>query len=174
MKNIIPRRAQRGAVFVEAIVVLSFFVLCFLGVVFFREVYVAKLRVQRLARASAMAHAMGACSVDPKAGLEKDLPNPPAEARAPGTPLDLGASGKAKEALDAIGRTQGGAPLAENTAISVNTTATAITRKDVLSQKQGFETDVASSSFVTCMDPVSDGDVGDILPRMESIIESFF
>ncbi|MBF5066787.1 hypothetical protein G6O45_26600, partial [Salmonella enterica subsp. enterica serovar Istanbul] len=74
MNKRVPRKARRGAVFVETIVVLSFFTLCFLGVVYFRELYLGKLHVQRLARASALSHAMRACAGDVAAGLEDDVP----------------------------------------------------------------------------------------------------
>jgi len=173
MKRKSFRAAQRGAVFVESIVVLSFFILCFLGVLYFREVYLAKLRVQRLARASAMAHAMGACNVDAKAGIEKDLPNPPAREGEPLTRPDIKAEGKAKEAIDDLSSSKGGPPLAEITKITVVTKASATTRQDQQAQETGFRSDVGSASFVTCMDPVSDEDVIAIVPRMQSIIESF-
>ena len=164
------RRARRGAVLVESIVVISFFTLCFLGVVYFREVYVAKLQVQRLARASAMAHAMSACKADPKTGLEKDLPAPPVEGRTPLGSPDSKASGKAAEALK---QAQSGAPLAEIGEITLTTSASATTRTDQQAKEQGFRSNVGSTSFVTCMDPVSTDGVEEVLPRLKSIAESF-
>lgn len=182
MKKLVSRRAQRGAVFVEAIIVVSFFTLCFLGVVYFREVYLAKMRVQRLARASAMAHAMGACDGDPKAGLEKDLPKdspvqPPPENGKEGLPLEFPPgenAQKAKDILGGFGRTQGGTPLEKVTVVTLKTSASATTKKDELSQKQGFESEVASNSFVTCMDPARGGGVEEVLPRLGEILESIF
>jgi hypothetical protein len=183
MKKKIPsRQAQRGAIFVEAVVVVSFFTLCFLGVVFFRELYLSKLRVQRVARASAMAHAMSACKADPQTGLEKDLPGPPVQKKAPGsgTPVDLEAPGsnkgsrKADDALRALGSSRSGGLLDEITVVRLETSASATTRKDALSPKQGFESAVSSESFVTCMDPVSDDQFGDIVPRVLDVFGSIF
>src|SRR5687768_8991176 len=68
------RIATRGAVFVEAIAVVSFFIIAFLGIVYFRDLYLEKLRVQRMARAAAMMYAMGACASDPNAAIAADLP----------------------------------------------------------------------------------------------------
>lgn len=180
MKKLISRRAQRGAVFVEAIIVVSFFTLCFLGVLYFREVYLAKLRVQRLARASAMAHAMGSCDVDAKAGLDKDLGTvAPGQTPGDGTPLPLDfppgeGAGKAKDVLSGFSRTQGGTPLDKTTKITLTTTAAATTKKDQAPQREGFQSEVASASFVTCMDPASGGGVGDVIPRLADILKSFF
>lgn len=172
------RKSQRGAVFVEAIIVISFFTLCFLGVVYFRELYLGKLHVQRVARASAMAHAMGACRVDPKAGLEADLPaNPPKPAEQktdPGHPPDFGnPTGEAKDALDSFDRSKGGAPLDEVTEITVTTSAEAITNKGKPSQK-GFRSEVGSTSSVTCTDPVSDESFEQLFPKIGDIFGTFF
>jgi len=161
---------QRGAIFVESIIVISFFTLCFLGVMYFRELYVAKISAQRLARASAMAHAMGACKVDATAGLEKDLANaPPSQGTDTSTP-DPGpippmTPGKAAEAVD-LSRSEGGPPLFKVTKVSLKTTASATTQKDSLSQREGFHSDVGSTSFVSCIDPVAEGGAEEIVPRV--------
>jgi len=63
-----PRR-RRGSVLVEAVAVISVFVLFFGGIVYFGKLYVEHLTVARLARATAMAHAVGACKGDPAARL---------------------------------------------------------------------------------------------------------
>jgi Flp pilus assembly protein TadG len=173
------RRTQRGAIFVEAIIVISFFTLCFLGVLYFRELYVAKMQVQRLARASAMAHAMSACKADARAGLEQDLPAPPTQTTAPGTgrsaEIEVPGGGKgarkANDAINALGRSSA---LDRVTVVTLNTTASATTQKDPLSPKQGFESEVSSESFVSCMDPVSDEQFGQILPHVLDVFGSIF
>lgn len=178
MKKLVNRSAQRGAVFVESIVVISFFTLCFLGVLYFRELYLAKLRVQRLARASAMSHAMGACERDPAAGLEKDLPARPVEkGREPGESRDIDTHGDktAGDALAKFDRAKTGTPLDEITKITLTTSASATTRKDQASKEEGFRSDaVSSTSFVTCGDPVADGQYEEIFPHIESLFDSFF
>lgn len=174
MRSYKSRGARRGAVFVESIVVISFFTMCFIGVVYFRELYLGKMRVQRVARASAMAHAMGACKGDPKAGLEDDLPvhppKPPEESPTPGTSLDLDAPpGRAKKALESFDQSKTGAPLDTITKITITTSAAAGIKANPAAKRDGFESPVDSRSFVTCADPVRDGDFGEIRPHIEDI-----
>jgi hypothetical protein len=161
-------------VFVEAIIVISFFTLCFLGVMYFRELYLGKMRVQRLARASAMGHAMNACKSDPKAGIDTDLPKTPfaPPKQTPGTPFDIDKEGpnKGSDALAKMGRSQGGTPLDVITEITISTTASATTASDPNAKKQGFVSQsVASASFVTCGDEVSDEQYGQIVDEIANL-----
>ncbi len=178
MKQRTSRAARRGAVFVESIIVVVFFTLCFLGVVYFRELYVGKMRVQRFARASAMAHAMNACSGDLKAGLEDDLKNAPAPSGSthddpnPKPPPDRGA--QAQQSLDAFPETKTGTPLDSITVVTLKTSATATTKKDATSPGQEFKSDVTSTSFVTCGDPVRDGSIEQMVPAIGGVFASFF
>ena len=139
MNKVRIRRDQRGAIFVEAIVVISVFTLCFLGVLYFRQLYVGKLAVQRLARTSIKVEA-------PSSELANDVIN----AIISSTSLD------------------------EVTAVSLFATASATTQRDPLSPKQGFESDVSSESFVSCMAPVSDEQFGQIIPHVKAIFGSIF
>jgi len=68
------RSGQRGAMFVEALIVISVFVLFFMAMVYFRDFYRKQIHVGRLARASAIAYSMGACEAkDPTAWVSRDL-----------------------------------------------------------------------------------------------------
>ena len=182
MKNHRSRRAQRGAIFVESIIVISFFTVCFLGVLYFRELYLAKMQVQRLARASAMAHAMSACKADAKAGLENELPRPLTQSKGPGSnmPVGLEVPGSApgaelaNKALKAVGDALGLGALDTITVVTLTTTASATTQKDPASPKQGFESDVSSESFVSCMDPVSDKQFDGIVDHVTDVFTSIF
>jgi len=59
---------------VEAICVISVFILFFLGMVYFESLYRKSLRVYQLARAAAVADAMGGClNPDPLAAIQQDL-----------------------------------------------------------------------------------------------------
>jgi len=169
------RHAQRGAIFVESIIVISVFTLCFLGVLYFRELYLAKMQVQRLARTSAMAHAMSACRADPRAGLEQDLSRAPTQSNKQGSgkPFKVEAPGS-DLANDVINAIVGSTALDKVTVVSLVATASATTQKDPLSPKQGFESDVSSESFVSCMDPVSDDQFGQIIPHVKDILGSIF
>ncbi len=175
MKEARIRRGQRGAVFVEAIVVISVFTLCFLGVLYFRQLYVAKLAVQRLARTSAMAHAMSACKADPRAGLEQDLAHAPTQSKKQGSGTSIKVEAPGSDlANDVINAIISSTSLDEVTAVSLFATASATTQRDPLSPKQGFESDVSSESFVSCMDPVSDDQFGQIIPHVKAIFGSIF
>jgi hypothetical protein len=146
--------------------------------VYFRELYLAKMRVQRVARASAMAHAMGACEVDPRAGLEKDVP-PRFDSNTDPNPkpqtFDTKGKQKADEALGGLDRSKTGTPLDTITKITLTTSASAMTKPDPTGKKQGFSSDdVGSSSFVTCGDKVTDGQYEEILPHITDIFGTFF
>jgi len=179
MKKLRNRRAQRGAIFVEAIVVISVFTLCFLGVLYFRELYVRKMQVERLARSSAMAHAMSACTADARAGLEQDLPRDPVQSKKQGSgrsfKVEAPGSGDGVELANKVINEVIGSLSPDNvTAVSLVTTASATTQKDPLSPREGFESEVSSESFVSCMDPVSDEQYGQIVPRVLGIVGSIF
>lgn len=172
------RARQRGAVFVEAIVVTSFFTVCFLGVIYFHQLYVKRQQTQRVARASALAFATTSCKGDPRVGLEKELPatTPPPVLPAPtgSSPLEAPADKHAADALDKVDRSSGGAPLARTTRITVQGHAAAISQKDPSAPKQGFEADVASTSSVMCMDPVSRDGVEGIFAQVGDLMGDLF
>jgi hypothetical protein len=70
------KRAQRGAIFVEAVVVISAFSLCLLAACYLRNLYVRELGVARLARAAVIAHSMAGCKGElPRDWLGKDIGN---------------------------------------------------------------------------------------------------
>jgi hypothetical protein len=58
---------------VESVIVISTFILFFMGMVFFRSLYEQKLRVMRISRAASVAYAMGACQGDALASVKQDL-----------------------------------------------------------------------------------------------------
>jgi len=68
------RMRERGAVFVEAVVIISFLTLALLGITFFHKLYVQKERSARLAGAAAIAFAMGACNGDATASIKSEMP----------------------------------------------------------------------------------------------------
>jgi len=70
----LERSRKRGATFVEALIVISTFVLFFSAMVYFRDFYRKQIHVQRLARASVLAYSMGSCEAkDPTAWVKADL-----------------------------------------------------------------------------------------------------
>lgn len=62
MKFTCSRRRQRGAVFVESVIVIAVLTLMFAGVVFFQHLYVAKIGAQAAARDRAWQLALDGCN----------------------------------------------------------------------------------------------------------------
>jgi hypothetical protein len=162
------RRRQRGAAFVEAIIIISFFVLAFLALVFFRDLYLKKLLLGRVARASAIAYSMGGCTDNDPAGWAKaDLGN----GNNAGTGLanqqqptrDPRPVTGSQEAQNIVSRLPGTG--SDNSMLnpigSVN-----LGGKVTTQSKAGgaaFKSDVTWSSHVTCGDKVRDGDFKEIV-----------
>lgn len=152
------QRAARGAVMVESIVVISFFVLAFIGVLYFRSLYTHKLEAQRLARAAAMTHAMGACKTDPRGGIARDLGGRGFE-QTPGvgTPFDAqppSGNDKGSEALKNVRESLGDDGLASVTTIRLDQRVGVTSRPD--DPRSGFHANVSSASYVVCGDTVHD------------------
>lgn len=172
------RRARRhsgGAVFVEALVVISVFILFLLGIIFFRELYVKKLNTMRLARAGAIAHAMAACKPDIRSILPVDPSNGPAVTQRSDTmPFeaernrnDPSNSGKM---FDRVAEGRGGTVLNEINEVSLSTSAQATSKPSRFESELGFRGTVTSSSYVSCGDELSTAQY----KEMSSLIGNFF
>jgi len=161
------RRRRRGAVFVEAVIIITSLVLFLMGMMFFRRVYNSKLFVMRAARGATLAYAMGGCKVnEPKAWLDKDKPagasndggqdkssqpttaRPPDDAAAKSIYDDLPQAGSDGNFLNPINK------------------VTLSTPVSVVSQNQRFKGDIGSISFVTCDDEVRNGDFGELVDKV--------
>lgn len=151
------KSSERGAVFVEALIVISVFVVFLLGILYFRDLYLVKIQTQRLSRAGAMAHAMSGCQVDAQTLLQKDLP----ESRSP----KQGASNnpippknttpgqddpEATAMLGEVGGGRGGNFLDPIDSVSLSGSAAATTKSGPLAPEFGFKGNVSSTSYVTC------------------------
>jgi hypothetical protein len=102
------RARARGAVLVEAVIVIPVFIILFAGIVFFGKIYDAKLNMLRLTRQSAWTHAMANCGTagDPATTTEPGNLDPAAEAEDPpggasGQPD--GVAGPLRDALRIVG-----------------------------------------------------------------------
>src|SRR5262249_7016214 len=92
------RRSERGAIFVEATIIVSSFTLLLLSMVFFKNMYIKQITTMRLARATILAHSMQGCpeggdpgawasiDLDPKAGKNLPPPTNNKNVKPPGTP----------------------------------------------------------------------------------------
>lgn len=161
---------------VEAIVVISVFILFFVGMVYFQSLYQKKLRVQELARAAAVAYAMGACSGgNPLAAVQQDLGG----ARDRGSGNQSGGAGQVNTQNQATIGNQGNAPVGNAlanqgligdpmAAIGIQAKAAGTTKNGPTSPRTGFRAKVASNSYVSCGDVQKDGDVRGVLGFVES------
>jgi hypothetical protein len=168
------RRRQRGAILVEAVIVISTLTLGLLGLAFFRDFYIDQIKVSRLARASVIAHSMVGCEQDGREWIGRDLGaftgfNPQqqdqaatgdtAASYAPGADAPP-VAGQLLE--QAPGTTSGGEGL-------LNPISTSGVAGQVRAAANGptggrvFEAVVKSNSFVTCGDEVRKRDVEEVL-----------
>lgn len=162
--KIAARAARRGAILVEAIIVISFFITCFIGVVYFRELYLQKMRVQRLARSASLAHAMGACEADPRAAIDRDIGARRFESTTQsGVPFDaipeipaLPNADKAPAALARARDKNGDSGLDKITVVRLEGDASTSTRAGEDGRREGYSSTPSSTSYVVCADPTPD------------------
>lgn len=165
MRALQPRR-QRGAIFVEAIVVVSVFVICFMGVIYFRTLFVEKLRVQRVARAAALSHAMAACKGAPTGTPELKGAVPRAGGNAKVSDSLRGTTARADSILDVFGQSN---PLNPTTEVGLMTNVSTSTTDD--GRTSGFSATVASTSYVSCADEVTNEQFGAIVDKVTSSLK---
>ncbi len=179
IRNQSPKRSRRhrprGAVFVEALVVISVFILFLLGILFFRELYLKKLSTMRLARAGAMAHAMAACKPDIGAILRDDIPASSKASRRSTTEPLLTERAKAPESkadniFDKMDDGSGGTPLNEVNDVGLSSSASATSKPSPFEAEIGFRGDVTSNSYVSCGDELQTEQYGAIAPFIASQI----
>jgi hypothetical protein len=167
----IRTNAQRGAIFVEAIIIIASFTMMFMGMVFFRMLYVHSTITSRLARGGAIAYAMSGCdSVSPKDWIGTDAkrynvlpPNPPSNDSVPTSETTQAQS--SKEASTATGNIPGLGgknflnPISE---VSDETNVGAGTVGALGGKKTVFQKHLAPKSYETCNDVVRDGDFNEV------------
>lgn len=157
------RSATRGAILVEAIVVIGFFITCFIGGVYFRALYVQKLHAQRLARSAAIAHAMGACASGPRAAIERDIGARRFEGRTEsGIPFDaipiIPALPHGENGPTALARAReknGDSGLDRITVVRLEGDASA-TARGPDGREEGYRSTPSSTSYVVCADETPD------------------
>jgi hypothetical protein len=171
LRLISARRRTRGAVFVEAVIIITSFVLFLMGMMFFRRVYQNKLLAMRAARGATLAHAMGGCKAnEPQAWLQRDKPagagtqraenkrsekttaSPPADASARRVYDSLPEVGQDGSILNPIGNVTLSKPVS-------------VTSKN----KGGFTGNVGSISHASCNDEVRNGDFDEVVGKVTSV-----
>ena len=162
---------------VESIIVISVFILFFVGMVYFKSLYTQKLRVQRLARAAAVAHAMGACEGNALDRIKNDM-----QQSATGT-------GSGKQAGDAKITTptagdKAGAPLGKAldnqgvvgdpiAGVFIQGNAAGNSRQNAWSAPKGFAAKVGSNAYMSCGDDQHDGNPAGFLDFVKGEFKGF-
>jgi hypothetical protein len=173
------RQNERGAVMVEAAIVIATFILFMLGIIFFYTLYVKQIQTMSLARSTVIAYSMAGCppSTDPGAWLARDLNPGTAQSNpAPATNhAPVGAStaaqgsnraGSIMSELPGAGSDEGALnPIAR---LGLSGSAAATTKTGVLSARKGFRHTVGGTSFVSCGDKIRKGDFSDVYQIVKS------
>lgn len=184
----VAKRLQRGAMMVEAVVVISSLIVGLCGVEFFRLFYLRAMTSARLARGGLIAHSMMACEGSTEAWVgQKDLRkftvSTPDATKEParGTPEQSATpsgseSGFVSGLMDKIGGTTG-----DGKGLLVPMTNTRFAGKAGVETKRGgmfsptetvFQANVASRSYVGCGDKVRDGKIKDLIDKFKEDILS--
>jgi hypothetical protein len=169
---------------VEAIVVVAVFILFFVGMMYFENLYHQRIRVQQLARAGAVAYAMDACAdgTDALAILRKDLgslkgggggpPGGGGPATTPAATVPLPTPSKpVGQGGDPLGSAMGsrGFALDKVTQMTLMGEAGAGTQ----GAKPTFRATVSSSSYATCGDKQEKGNAGAVWDFVKGAFGSF-
>jgi hypothetical protein len=166
---------KRGAILVEALIVISLLILGFMGLVFFRAYYTKTLVATRLARGSILVYSMTGCGDSNRpaqwignrdlARLTAAQPNGGSQPAQSGkTPAS--ASGKAGDVLSRLpGLSGDGGGIMNEMTVSDLTGRVRVRTSDgtFSPERTVFDQQVRARSFVSCGEPIRDGDYGDVL-----------
>jgi len=181
------RRATRGAVFVEAVIVIAALTLGLIALCYVRELYVTELGVSRLARASVIAHSMAGCKANlPQDWVARDLANFSSK-----SPTQDPASAPGK---DSAAKVDPANPRARNLVQKAGGTSSdgqgllnPITNSEFFGTarasasagggartKTRFSGQLRAKSYVSCGDEVKDGDFDRVLGVMKDELSTLF
>ncbi|HVJ92872.1 MAG TPA: hypothetical protein VM580_23890 [Labilithrix sp.] len=177
MKSKRQRRRTRGAVFVEALIVISVFVTFLLGIVYFRELYLTKMTGQRLARAGSLAHAMAACKSDVNATLKADLPKEQTlrqtsakDGPRPTDPQLPSSSESGGNMMGKVAERRGGTILNEVGSVAISGSASATSKPGMFQAETGYRGTVVSASYVSCGDELTNEQYSAIAGQIPSLL----
>jgi hypothetical protein len=173
-RDLRTRGARRGTAMLEAIIVISVFILFFVGMIYFRKLYQEQLTVMRLSRAAAVGYAMNGCNGSPTENISKDLTGSTIVVETTGTPsgtTHVGSTGSTnpkvgKSSGNPVGGALGGTGLDGDKIATdtLSTTAAAGSPESAL-----FKATVKSTSFMTCGEPHKAGDASDMLSYVKDL-----
>jgi len=174
------RNRARGAIFVEAILIVSVLTFLFVGLVFFRTMYLKQMRTARLARASIMAYSMGGCDEPggPGAWAPQDISGSTTQTggvdktQEPAKGVDVPADSGEGAMLKTIGGVpSNGSALFPLASMSLQTQAGASTRDSPLGARRGLKRTVRATSYVICGEEMRDGELTDLLHAALSFLK---
>jgi hypothetical protein len=184
-RRLVGRSSARGAVFLEATVVISALTLGLIALAYVRDLYVQQLSVSRLARAAVIAHSMAGCKGNQaRQWLAKDLADytiegtnqdrQSARGKDDGPATSGGNSVKASNLVQRSGATSSDGKGLLNPITDAEFAGRAkATGKDGNGRTRGvFSGRVRAKSFVSCGDEVKDGDFDRVLGVMKDEISS--
>ena len=180
------RRSARGAVFLEAIVVISTLTLMLIALVYVRDLYVEQMAVSRLTRAAVIAHSMAGCKGNQaRQWLAKDLAAYTAQGENQDSQSargkdDGGTSGpgsaKANNLVQRSGATSSDGKGLLNPITDAEfgklVQATAKGTTPTSRSRTVFSGRVRAKSFVSCGDEVKDGDFDRVLGVMKDEVSN--
>ncbi|HKO46846.1 MAG TPA: hypothetical protein VJV79_03945 [Polyangiaceae bacterium] len=178
------RRRSRGAVFLEAAVVISALTFGLIALVYVRNLYVVQLGASRLSRAAVIAHSMAGCEGNqPRDWLARDVgdyttqgANRDRQSARGGAAARGTNSPKARDLLQRSGATSsdGEGLLNPITQAEFGGQAKASGREGVSRSQTVFRGQVSARSFVSCGDEVKDGDFDRIMEVLQDEISNLF
>lgn len=174
--------ATRGAAMVEALVVISVFILFFLGMVYFRSMYQQKLRVMRLSRAAAVGFSLNGCNGAATQNLTpQDLAgvsDSNSQTSSNGTANVGGTPGADPSVGQKAGNPVGGALSSQGmmgdkiAALNLATPASGTSKPSPMAKTLGFKANVSSISYMSCGEPHKAGDFSGLLSYATSLFST--
>jgi hypothetical protein len=167
------RAAERGAAMVEALVVISVFILFFLGMVYFRSMYQQKLRVMRLSRAAAVGFSLNGCNGSPTQNLTPQdlsgISDSNSQTTSTGTANVGGSPGADPSVGQKAGNPVGGALSDQGmmgdkiAALNLAASASGTSKPSPWAKTLGFKANVSSTSYMSCGEPHKAGDFSGLI-----------
>jgi hypothetical protein len=165
---------------VEAVCVISVFILFFVGMVYFESLYHEQLHVQQLARAGAVAYAMDACNdTNSLQTVQQDLGTANGQNGTPvtGTPATVSVAKPNKpignQGSDPLGSALGSKGFFGDkvTDITINGKAAGTSKNGPFAERTGFRSDVASNSYMSCGDKQEAGGAGAFIDMVKGVFK---
>lgn len=176
----LARRRSRGAVFVEAVLIVATMILMLMGMVFFRTYYLEQMKTSRVARAAVLAYSMGGCDEKggPSAWVGDDMRKSAQQTRSvdqetrPAQQLKPAPTSSGASAMMAQipGAPVGGNALFPVAKLGLEVNVQATTREGALQTPRAIKSTARAKSYVVCGEEMKEGSIADLISMARSII----